>query len=180
MSFGVCHFICFLEGAFHVSSANHICDRWFVLFVCKFNGVILPAECDVQRGLGNQQRCCYRQFIPVGAMGNISRVFGVASFSGLCVDCRWYGATQNSAHQFAVNLMIVPLAGCAVFLYGFASGWGNLAGGASPPGWSTAIGSDFGTLNHGLGRIGFRLRLQCVCVRNLGHKGFLSYGTEWL
>jgi Amt family ammonium transporter len=58
---------------------------------------------------------------------------------------------KNSAHQFAVNLMIVPLAGCAVFLYGFALGWGNLAGGAAPPGWSTALGSDFGTLNHGLG-----------------------------
>jgi len=58
---------------------------------------------------------------------------------------------KNSAHQFAVNLMIVPLAGCAVFLYGFALGWGNLAGGLAPPGWSRALGSDFGTLNHGLG-----------------------------
>jgi ammonium transporter, Amt family len=61
------------------------------------------------------------------------------------------GRSKNSAHIFAINLMIVPLAGTAVFLYGFALGWGNLAGGAAPPGWTANFGEDLSVLNHGIG-----------------------------
>jgi Amt family ammonium transporter len=71
--------------------------------------------------------------------------------TGFALVAGGMGRPKNAAHLFAVNLMIVPLAGCAIFLYGFALGWGNLADGLAPPGWSAAFGSDLSALDRGLG-----------------------------
>ncbi|HZZ27794.1 MAG TPA: hypothetical protein VFE46_07265 [Pirellulales bacterium] len=71
--------------------------------------------------------------------------------AGMALVAGGMNRPKNSAHMFAMSLMIVPLAGCAIFLYGFALGWGNLAGGLAPPGWSTALGSELNQLNRGIG-----------------------------
>ncbi|HTQ38441.1 MAG TPA: hypothetical protein VMJ32_05410 [Pirellulales bacterium] len=91
---------------------------------------------------------------------------------GLALVAGGLGRPKNSAHLFAVNLMIVPLAGCAIFLYGFALGWGNLAGGLAPPGWSAGLDSDMNLLNHGVG-IGSDPNAPDISTNGLlGTKGF--------
>jgi Amt family ammonium transporter len=92
--------------------------------------------------------------------------------AGFALVAGGMGRPKNSAHLFAVNLMIVPLAGCAVFLYGFALGWGNMAGGLAPPGWSAAFGEDLNTLNHGLGIGSDPSAPDAFTYGLLGTKGF--------
>ena len=64
-----------------------------------------------------------------------------------CGMCR----AKNSAHAFTVGLMIMPLAGIAFFVFGFALAFGNAAHGLLPPGLATMIGGNTSALDHGLG-----------------------------
>ncbi len=58
---------------------------------------------------------------------------------------------KNSANMFAVGLMIIPLAGLAFFVYGFALCWGNWYNAAAQPGWAAVLGPQTVVLNSGIG-----------------------------
>ncbi|HEY2759557.1 MAG TPA: hypothetical protein VGI75_02400, partial [Pirellulales bacterium] len=64
-----------------------------------------------------------------------------------CGMCR----AKNSAHAFTVGLMIMPLAGIAFFVFGFALAFGNSAHGLLPPSLAILIGGDASPLDRGLG-----------------------------
>jgi ammonium transporter, Amt family len=64
--------------------------------------------------------------------------------TGLC-------RAKNSAHTFAMNLMIYPLGCFAFWVYGFALGWGNWYNGPVPPGWYPSLGEGLSVLNRGVG-----------------------------
>lgn len=57
---------------------------------------------------------------------------------------------KNSAHTFAMNLMIYPLGCIAFWAYGFALGWGNWYNAPVPAGWVSPVGPGTVVLNEGV------------------------------
>ncbi len=82
--------------------------------------------------------------------------------TGLC-------RAKNSAHTFAMVMMILPIAALAFWIYGFALGWGNFASASTAPGWIPALGSGLDLLNLGWTINGWSM---------IGTKGFFLAGCH--
>jgi Amt family ammonium transporter len=82
---------------------------------------------------------------------------------------------KNSAHTFAMNMLIYPLGCISFWAYGFAIGWGNWFNGPVPPGWYASLGPGVSVLNEGIG-IGGEPNLPTYGL--LGTKGFFLNGCD--
>lgn len=81
---------------------------------------------------------------------------------------------KNSAHTFAMNMMIYPLGCIAFWAYGFAIGWGNWFAGPVPPGYVPPLGPGMALLNSG-----FSLGTAPDPTYGLiGTKGFFLMGLD--
>lgn len=80
---------------------------------------------------------------------------------------------KNSAHTFAMNLMVYPLGCLAFYLYGFALGWGNWFNAPVAPGWYSSMGPGTSLLNSG-----FALEFGGKSYGLFGTKGFCLAGMD--
>ena len=76
---------------------------------------------------------------------------------------------KNSAHTFAMNLMVYPLGCFAFWAYGYALGWGNWYSAPVGPAWYSPMGPGTVLLNEGFSIGGYG-----IC----GTKGFFLAGLD--
>lgn len=80
---------------------------------------------------------------------------------------------KNSAHTFAMNLMVYPLGCLAFYAYGFALGWGNWFNAPVAPGWYSPLGPGTSVLNEG-----FAVTIAGKAYSLFGTKGFFLSGMD--
>lgn len=80
---------------------------------------------------------------------------------------------KNSAHTFAMNMMIYPLGCIAFYAYGFALGWGNWWNAPVAPGWYSPLGPGTSVLNSG-----YSIELFGHTWGLIGTKGFFLAGMD--
>lgn len=80
---------------------------------------------------------------------------------------------KNSAHTFAMNLMVYPLGCLAFYVYGFALGWGNWWNAPVAPGWYSSVGPGTSVLNEG-----FSITVGGKSLGLCGLKGFFLHGMD--
>ncbi|MCY2966861.1 MAG: hypothetical protein NT069_25060, partial [Planctomycetota bacterium] len=80
---------------------------------------------------------------------------------------------KNSAHTFAMNLMVYPLGCLAFYVYGFGLGWGNWFNAPVAPGWYSPIGPGTSALASG-----FSLSIGGKAYGLFGTTGFCLSGMD--
>jgi Amt family ammonium transporter len=76
---------------------------------------------------------------------------------------------KNSAHTFAMNMMVYPLGCLAFWAYGYAIGWGNWWNAPVGPAWYSPMGPGTVLMNEG-----FSINGYGIC----GTKGFFLMGID--